>query len=352
LKIITWFGTLTLDGSGKVIEWNLFPKNTGALAERLVQPKEADIHIPPSGFDLRAAAIECGFVGSTEEYNTLLRDVSIRAAKKQISGGTPDMGIIQAVEALDDIDETANTLSERLAEWYGMYFPEVGLSSEPLARFVAKYGSRSNIPTEEHLYEKATSSMGAELAGRDEELVKGFAENICTLYDSRSRIEDYLVKSMETSAPNLVNIAGALIGARLVSMAGGLEKLARFPSSTIQVIGANRALFKHLRARAPSPKHGIIFNHPQIKNAPWWQRGKIARALAAKISLAVRMDVYSDGGLNESIKTELDAKIESIKAAHPKPPKRESKGDRGKGKGRSKNKMQNKQPNKKTGGRR
>ncbi len=339
MKIITWFGTLTLDDNDKIVEWDLLPKETDTLAERLILPKESEIDIPPAGFDIRSAAMTCGFVTSNDEYNTLLRDVSIRAAKKQISIGTPDMGIIQAVEALDDIDETANTLSERLAEWYGMYFPEVGLSSEPLARFVAKYGSRSNIPTDDRLYEKATSSMGAKLAGLDEELVKGFADNICTLYDSRSRIEDYLMKSMETTAPNLVNIAGALIGARLVSMAGGLEKLAFFPSSTIQVIGANRALFKHLRARAPSPKHGIIFNHPQLKNAAWWQRGKIARALAAKISLAVRMDVYS-GELNESIKTELDAKIESIKAANPKPPKRENKnkkenkGGKMKGKGR------------------
>ena len=333
MKIITWFGTLTLDDGGKIMKWDLFQKSTDTLAERLVQPKETDMDIPPAGFDLRAAAMVCGFVASNDEYDKLLRDVSIRAAKQQISSGTPDMGIIQAVEALDDIDETANTLSERLAEWYGMYFPEVGLSSEPLARFVAKYGSRSNVLPDDNMYEKATSSMGAELTRLDEELVKGFAGNICTLYDSRNRIEDYLVKSMETAAPNLVNIAGALIGARLVSMAGGLEKLARFPSSTIQVIGANRALFKHLRARAPSPKHGIIFNHPQIKNAPWWQRGKIARALAAKISLAVRIDVYS-GELKDSIKTELDAKIESIKAANPEPPKRENKNKKkGKGKG-------------------
>lgn len=343
MKIITWFGTLTLDDDGKVMEWDLFQKSTDALAERLLRPKEADMNIPPVGFDIRTAAIACEFVASDDEYNTLLRDVSIRAAKQQISSGTPDMGIIQAVEALDDIDETANTLSERLAEWYGMYFPEVGMSSEPLARFVAKYGSRSNIPTDDRLYEKATSSMGAELTGLDEELIRGFAENICTLYDSRSRIEEYLIKSMEITAPNLVNIAGALMGARLVSMAGGLEKLAFFPSSTIQVIGANRALFKHLRARAPSPKHGIIFNHPQLKNASWWQRGKIARALAAKISLAVRMDVYS-GKLNESIKTELDAKIESIKAANPRPPKRENKNKGGKVKGKGRKQ--------KTGGRR
>ncbi|HJH32366.1 MAG TPA: NOP58 family protein [Methanosarcinaceae archaeon] len=345
MRIITWFGTLTPGENGSVAEWELFPKDTDALARMLVQPKEPGMDMPPAGFELRAAAIECGFVTSNDEYNELLRDVSIRAAKYRISSGTPDMGMIQAVEALDDISETANTLSERLAEWYGLYFPEVGLSSETLARFVAKYGSRSGISPDDDLYGKAASSMGAELTGLDEELVKGFAGNICTMYDTRSRIEEYIVTSMESSAPNLTNIAGALIGARLVSMAGGLERLARFPSSTVQVIGANRALFKHLRGRAPSPKHGIIFNHPHIRNALWWQRGKIARALAAKISLAVRMDVYS-GELNESLKTGLDKKIESIRAANPKPPKRDNKGGRGKGSHKNKYKK-----NEKTGGR-
>ena len=84
-----------------------------------------------------------------------------------------------------------------------------------------------------------------------------------------------------------------MLGARLISLAGSLEKLAEFPSSTIQVIGASKALFKHLRARAPSPKHGIIYSHPLINTAPWWVRGKIARAVAAKLSLAARIDFYS-----------------------------------------------------------
>ncbi|MGP8320925.1 MAG: NOP5/NOP56 family protein [Methanosarcinaceae archaeon] len=348
MRILTWFGILTLDDVGEVVEWDLFPKDKDALAGRLVQPKDTDIDMPPAGFNLRDAAIGCDFVASNDEYDNLLHDVGILAVKFRMSSGTPEMGVIQAIEALDDINETSNTLSERLAEWYGLYFPEVSLSSEPLARFVAKHGSRSNISPGDELYEKAASSMGAELTGLNEELVRDFAGNICIMYDTRSRIEEYLVINMESSAPNLTNIAGVLIGARLVSMAGGLEHLARFPSGTIQVIGANRALFKHLRGRAPSPKHGIIFNHPQIKNALWWQRGKIARALAAKISLAVRMDVYS-GKLDESLKTGLGEKIESIKAANPKPPNREKKGGRGKGMGSYNNKKMNK--NKKTGSR-
>ncbi|WP_319508794.1 rRNA biogenesis protein [uncultured Methanolobus sp.] len=249
----------------------------------------------------------------------------IRAAKSQISQtDTDDSRIIQAVEALDDIDKNVNELSERLFEWYGRYFPELEMTGEELARFISAYGSRANVPQEHELSEKASTSMGAELSFVDEELLRALANNICSLYDTRRYIENYINTSMGSVAPNLCNITGASLGARLISMAGSLQKLAAFPSSTVQVIGANRALFKHLRSRAPSPKHGIIFNNPAIKNAPWWQRGKLARALASKISLAARTDFYS-GELEPSIKEALEKKLEYIRNANPNPPKREPK---------------------------
>ena len=325
MNFITWFGVLTLDDNGILSKCDLFQKDRDELAKKLVNNEIVNANKPPSGFDLRSAAVECGFLESNEEYDALLRDVSIRAVKDQISlSGTTDMRIIQAVEALDDIDGVVNTLSERLAEWYGIYFPELGLTGDLLACFVSEYGSRSNIPPENGLHQNAATSMGAELTGADEELIKAFAVNICNLYETRSKIEAYLAEIMTSNGPNLASVAGTLLGARLISLAGGFERLAYFPSSTVQVIGANRALFKHLRARAPSPKHGIIFNHPLIKNAPWWQRGRIARAVAAKISLASRIDLYS-GKLDESLEVELARKIEVIRLANPKPPKKSKK---------------------------
>lgn len=111
-----------------------------------------------------------------------------------------------------------------------------------------------------------------------------------------------------------------MLGARLISIAGSLEKLAAFPSSTIQVIGASKALFKHLRSRAPSPKHGIIYSHPLINTSPWWVRGgKVARALAAKLSLAARIDFYS-AKRNPSLENELEEKIRKIRAENPPRP--------------------------------
>ncbi|WP_332881603.1 NOP5/NOP56 family protein [Methanosarcina horonobensis] len=243
---------------------------------------------------MAAVAIDYGFVDSLSEYYSLLHKVTLETVKLQVSEAlTPDQRIVQAVEALDDINETTNSLSERLFEWYGGYFPESGLNGESLAYFVAKYGSRENIPPDDPLYLKARDSMGAKLETADESLLKGFAESVCSLYDRRKQIEAYIEDSMASLAPNLTMLAGPMLGARLISVAGSLEKLAAFPSSTIQVIGANKALFKHLRSRAPSPKHGIIYSHPLINTSPWWVRGKVARALAAKLSLAARIDFYS-----------------------------------------------------------
>ncbi|WP_407355336.1 NOP5/NOP56 family protein [Methanolobus sp. WCC5] len=322
-EFTTWFGKLRLDVEGGLADCSLFDKDAKMLAAVVTRLQENVQPVPLKRPDLREAAIECGFVELDEDYDILLRDVCIKAAKSQISRtDTDDARIIQAVEALDDIDKNVNELSERLFEWYGRYFPELEMTGEELAGFVAAYGSRANLPNEHELFEKASASMGSELSVADEELLRAFANNICSLYDTRRYIENYINTSMGSVAPNLCNIAGAPLGARLMSMAGSLQKLAAFPSSTVQVIGASRALFKHLRSRAPSPKHGIIFNHPVIRNAPWWQRGKLARALAAKISLAARTDFYS-GDMEQSIAESLERKLESIRQANPVAPKKE-----------------------------
>ncbi|MBN2110943.1 MAG: NOP58 family protein [Methanosarcinaceae archaeon] len=325
MEFTTWFGRLTLDEGGKLIDCQPFEKDPEKLAGRILEIQEEEQDIPATASDLRQLAFDCGFVELDEDYDILLRDVSIRAAKSRISGSdTDDARIVQAVEALDDIDKNANELSERLREWYGIYFPELELTGESLARFVQAFGSRANVPEDNPLFEKASGSMGAELSFADEELLRAFASDLCSLYDTRRQIESYIVTGMGSLAPNLTDIAGGLLGARLISIAGSLQKLAAFPSSTVQVIGASRALFKHLRSNTPSPKHGIIFNNTIIKNAPWWQRGKLARAFASKISLAARTDLYS-GKKNPSIREGLERKLTAIRNANSSPPKKKAK---------------------------
>lgn len=322
MKINTWFGVLELGSRGELLASEPFTKDIRELAIRSVSLRDSRENLPPEGFDLTTAAIKCGFVHSLSEYYSLLHEVTLETVKLQVSQAlTPDQRVIQAVEALDDINETTNSLSERLFEWYGGYFPESGLSGEALAAFITKYGSRENVPYGDILYLKARNSMGAKLEAADEALLKGFAESVCSLYERRKQIEAYIESSMETLAPNLTMLAGPMLGARLISIAGSLEKLATFPSSTVQVIGANKALFKHLRARAPSPKHGIIYSHPLINTSPWWVRGKAARALAAKLSLAARIDFYS-AKKDPSLEGELEEKIRKIREANPRPPQK------------------------------
>lgn len=322
MKVNTWFGVLELDSNGKTLSSEVFPKDIRELALRSLSLRESRQNLPPEGFDLKTAAMECGFTESLSEYYSLLHKVTLETVKLQVSQAlTPDQRIIQAVEALDDINETTNSLSERLFEWYGGYFPESGLSGEELAVFISRYGSRENLPPEDPHYLKAKNSMGAKLEAADEVLLKGLAESVCSLYERRKQIEAYIESSMEILAPNLALLAGPMLGARLISIAGSLEKLAAFPSSTIQVIGASKALFKHLRSRAPSPKHGIIYSHPLINTSPWWVRGKVARALAAKLSLAARIDFYS-AKRNPSLENELEEKIRKIRAENPRPPQK------------------------------
>ena len=322
MKINTWFGVLDISSTGEIMEYELFSKDSQELACHSLALRENIPHLLPAKFDLKAAALECRFVASPSEYYSLLHEVTIKTAELQVSGAlTPDQRVIQAVEALDDINENINSLSERLSEWYGIYFPESGLGGEALAIFVAYYGSPKNIGPENPLYPKTINSMGAKLETADELLLKGFAESVYSLYERKKQIEYYIEDRMRYISPNLKLIAGSILGARLISIAGSLEKLAAFPSSTIQVLGASKALFKHLRGRAPSPKHGIIYSHHLLNTAPWWVRGKIARALAGKLSIAARLDYYS-GEIDPSLVEKLETKVRQIKASNPQPPQR------------------------------
>ncbi len=325
MKINTWFGVLETGRDGEILEFSLLSKDVRELALHSLSLRDSRSNLPPEGFDLKDIALKCRFVESPAEYYSLLHEVTLETAKLQVSGAlTSDQRIILAVEALDDINETTNSLSERLSEWYGGYFPESGLSGEDLSLFIIKYGSRENVSPDDPLYSKAQTSMGAKLEPADEVILKGFAESVSSLYERRRQIETYIENSMELVAPNLKLAAGPMLGARLISLAGSLEKLAEFPSSTIQVIGASKALFKHLRARAPSPKHGIIYSHPLINTAPWWVRGKIARALASKLSLAARIDFYT-GEKDPSLAEKLEAKVLQIRTLNPRPPQKSQK---------------------------
>ncbi|MDD1721151.1 MAG: NOP58 family protein [Euryarchaeota archaeon] len=216
----------------------------------------------------RKMALQSLFVSSESDYLSILRAATIAHAKAQIIEAfcQPDVHITQLIDAIDDIDEAVNLLSERLLEWHPPELENITLSI-------------TNAPPPE-------SRMG-------DPLVQEFTLSVERLHELRSDIAASIVREMQALAPNISNVAGELLGARLIAAAGGLEPLARMPSSRIQVMGASKALFRHLKYKSKPPKHGLIFQHPLVRGNPVRIRGKVARLLAAKIAIAARLDFYS-----------------------------------------------------------
>ncbi|MDV3104043.1 C/D box methylation guide ribonucleoprotein complex aNOP56 subunit [Thermococcus waiotapuensis] len=273
----------------------------------------------------------------SEYYNA---GVALTRLRIQEQSGARDKMIIQAIEALDDIDKVTNLLVSRLREWYGLHFPELDEilpKHEQYVAFVKEIGPRENATREkleklgfpegkiESILNAAEKSMGAPLGKFDSEIIRKLASEINDLYKLRDQVEDYLETAMDEVAPNLKALVGAKLAARLMSIAGGLKELAMMPASTIQVLGAEKALFRHLRSGAKPPKHGVIFQYPAINRSPWWQRGKIARALAGKLAIAARVDYFSGEYIGEELKKELEQRIQEIKEKYPNPPKKKAK---------------------------
>lgn len=140
------------------------------------------------------------------------------------------------------------------------------------------------------------------------------------LYGLRQELETYLEKTMEEVAPNTKALVGPLVGARLIAFAGGLTNLARKPASTIQVLGAEKALFRSLKTGARPPKHGLIFQDTLLHDAKRWQRGKIARALAGKLAIAARADAFGGRHISDELKTHLEKRIKEIQEKYAEPP--------------------------------
>ena len=165
----------------------------------------------------------------------------------------------------------------------------------------------------EQIIDRAFDSKGGDIRDEDLKIISVLSEVTISEIKTRDHLEKYVKKEMNTLAPNISSIAGENIGARLIAKAGSLEKLARLPSSTIQILGAEKALFRALKTASKPPKHGILFQHDDIHAAPKWQRCKIARSLASKIAIAARVDAYRGVKMDGSIETSLKNRIDEIK---------------------------------------
>jgi nucleolar protein 56 len=265
-----------------------------------------------------------------------LHDVSVAIARDTVQeeSGRRDLMVTQAILTLDDLEHTFNLFANRLREWFGYYFPEMGgivSDSDTYVRLISSLGERHNMTVEnllnegisgeisEILVKNAENSMGANLREEDLKEVTEFSRCLVQFYESRKHLENYLEETLRQVAPNTLVLLGPTLSARLIAITGGLDNLAKKSASTIQVLGAEKALFRSIRSGSRPPKHGLIFQHKDIHQAPRWQRGKIARALAGKVAIAVRIDAYHGDYRGEEIKKEFEDRVKEIQEKYPQP---------------------------------
>ena len=233
---------------------------------------------------------------------------SIGRFKLKFSPDKVDVMIIQAIALLDDLDKELNTYAMRCKEWYGWHFPELAkivVDSVAFAKIIKKMGVRSNcestdfsdiLPEEVEQQVKAAAevSMGTEITDDDLLNIRLLADQIIEFSQYREQLSNYLSARMKAIAPNLTALVGELVGARLIAHAGSLTSLAKAPASTVQILGAEKALFRALKTKHDTPKYGLIYHASLVGQATGKNKGKIARVLAAKAAVALRYDALAE----------------------------------------------------------
>jgi len=368
------FGVVALDDKMNVVDYILFPKNPADLAEKLYVMETGGVlddlielvgRLKSRGFkyfiferesssrlvrerlnvdtvvespsnlgrivrrDLSSKALELGFAKSRSEYLEVVQKaldlLARRGIRERSSKG--DMYIIQAVHALEELDKTINLFYGRLREWYGLYLSELSdavETPEEYFKIIAEIGWKEEINSENlskigiskktasAVLEALKTSIGVEMDKRDLEEIRVMASTVLKFGSLRGRLEKYIEERIKEVSPNLYTLVGPILAAKLIAQAGGLEALSKMPSSTIQVLGAEKALFRALRTGGRPPKHGLIFQHPIIRQSPKKLRGKISRVLAAKLSIAARIDAFTGKYVGDKLKEDLNRRIEEI----------------------------------------
>jgi len=289
--ITKWFGTFICDKK-EIQNKILFPKDENKIAKRLLKIDDNEIlseenkiakgkkvivsekRLQRIGDYLPLDPFFKNFEIKPEDYGfseNLLQKATLIVTKKRIDEklASEDLQVVQMVNALDDLIQTSNLLSERLDAW-------------------------SVIPT-------------------PKEKIKPLQKAFSTVHDEIKSLEKQIDYDMKIIAPNISKIGGPLIGARLISLAGGLERLAIMPASTIQILGAEKALFRYKKEGGKPPKHGVIFQHSYINRSARNTRGKIARILSTKISIAAKADAFTKRDISQELKEDLEKRIKEIK---------------------------------------
>merc|ERR1712130_396877 len=253
-----------------------------------------------------------GFTPLSSDKAQLGLSHSYSRAKVKFNVNKSDNMIIQSIALLDQMDKDINTFCMRIREWYSYHFPElikIVPENALYAKVVKLIKNRKELTQEmfeqlesilmdsaraQAVIDASKSSMGMDISPVDLLNIDMFASRVIGLTDYRKELSAYLQNKMSLVAPNLATLIGDTVGARLISHAGSLTNLAKAPASTVQILGAEKALFRALKTRGNTPKYGLIFHSSFIGRAGAKNKGRISRYLANKCSIASRIDAFSD----------------------------------------------------------
>ncbi len=346
--VSTWYGSFLVDEAGGLLASATFPKSAPEVAERLRLMREGEVLdeerrvAPPGdaflvhedrllaleGAERAAGAAPREGVPAPEGLGfppSLLRDASLQLAASSLREALPpDQPVVLYLRAMDLVDREGSRALEMLRAWHAFHFPELGavVGDEEFLSLVAEDPDRGAILGRRPDLDRGVDA-GRPLAPGEAEAMAALARHVLETRTEGRRLREALEGAVLSVAPNLSAVAGPLVGARLIGLAGSLERLSRMPSSTVQLLGAERALFLHIREGAPAPKHGVIFQHPVVHSSPPWLRGRVARALAGKISIAARGDVAGtrpDGDLGRELRERFLERAQQLRIQHPQAP--------------------------------
>ena len=280
--------------------------------------------------------IHAGFAENEYDAHMQLRQFALDFSSNKVRRISEklDLHISQSINALDELDKIINVIGARLREWYGLHFPELDYLIQNIftyAEIVKLAGNRNNIDLNmlenlgierkraDMILVAVQRSKGGDILEENLSIIKKLANEVIMQTELRKILAQQIEEMMEKIAPNIKELLTATVGARLMAKAGSLQKLSVMPASTIQIIGAEKALFRSLKTGAPPPKHGILFQHPILHSAPKWQRGKMARAIASKVAIAARIDLFRNGEKDLHISELLNKRIAEIQEKYKEP---------------------------------
>ncbi|MBI2651231.1 hypothetical protein HYX01_02075 [Candidatus Woesearchaeota archaeon] len=303
-------GCFVFDGKHKIADSIIFEnaqqyRNKSFYEKKLMQkhnpefPNDADI------FDILLHFKSSKYFKHFHEKNL---DITKNSIRESVAS---DELITQTISCIEEINKTTNLLVKRLREWYSLYNPEISYIVEEHEKFVSLVINKPKMQILKEWNISKNDSMGAEIKEKDVSTILLLASQIKNLYQLKLNYENYLSEILKETCPNFMEVGGASIAAKLLSHAGSLKKIAEMPASTIQVLGAEKALFRHMRnkKRNLAPKYGFLHEHPLIQKSKKELHGKIARTLADKLCIAVKVDYFKGKFIGDKLKKYLIEKF-------------------------------------------